>query len=135
MLADVTGLLIVGVSASWLDSVPLTALGLCLYGVGVAVWDVAMNVEGADVERELGRTIMPRFHAGYSLGTVSGALVGRASVAVGVPMAWHLTACAAVMGVVTTRGTRDFLPYARGVARTSTGRGRRWPPGWSRGRC
>lgn len=110
VLADVTGLLIVGFSASVLDSVPLTALGLCLYGVGVAVWDVAMNVEGADVERELGRTIMPRFHAGYSLGTVSGALVGACSVAVGIPMAWHLAASAAVLGVVATRGTRDFLP-------------------------
>ena len=36
-----------------------------------------MNVEGAAVEREIGRTIMPRFHAAFSLGTVAGAAVGR----------------------------------------------------------
>ena len=35
-----------------------------------------MNVEGADVERRLGRTIMPRFHAAFSLGTVLGAGIG-----------------------------------------------------------
>ena len=48
------------------------AIGLFLYGVGTGSWDVAMNVEGAEVERHLGRTIMPRFHAGFSLGTVLG---------------------------------------------------------------
>ena len=31
-----------------------------------------MNVEGADVERRLGRSLMPRLHAGFSLGTVGG---------------------------------------------------------------
>ena len=41
-----------------------------------------MNVEGADVERRLGRTIMPRFHAGLQLRhgrrrRASGALRGR----------------------------------------------------------
>ena len=35
-----------------------------------------MNVQGAAVERRLGRPIMPRFHAGYSVGTVAGALIG-----------------------------------------------------------
>ena len=59
--------------ASVLASVPVTALGLFFYGVGIGSWDVAMNVEGAAVERRLGRTIMPRFHAGFSLGTVLGA--------------------------------------------------------------
>jgi hypothetical protein len=33
-----------------------------------------MNVQGAAVERRAGRAIMPRFHAGYSVGTVAGAL-------------------------------------------------------------
>ena len=49
-----------------------TAVGLFVYGVGIGVWDVAMNVEGAAVERRLGRAIMPRFHAGWSLGSVRG---------------------------------------------------------------
>ncbi len=60
---------------------PLTAAGLFVYGLGIGVWDVAMNVEGAEVERHLGRTIMPRFHAGFSLGTVVGARIGAGLVA------------------------------------------------------
>ena len=53
-------------------------------------WDVAMNVQGALVERQLGRSIMSRFHAGFSLGTVAGALVGAAMVALRVPVTAHL---------------------------------------------
>ena len=37
-----------------------------------------MNVEGAGVERVIGRTIMPWFHASWSLGTVIGAGIGCA---------------------------------------------------------
>ena len=40
-----------------------------------------MNVQGAAVEQHLGRAIMPRFHAGFSVGTVAGALGGAAMVA------------------------------------------------------
>ena len=42
-------------------------IGLFLIGYGNGTWDVAMNVEGAAVEQRLGRTIMPRFHAGFSV--------------------------------------------------------------------
>src|SRR4029079_3361740 len=59
-------------------------VGLFLLGAGNGTWDVAMNVEGAFVEQRLGRSIMPRFHAGFSIGTVTGALLGAAMVAVGV---------------------------------------------------
>ena len=55
-------------------------VGLFLLGVGNGTWDVAMNVEGTFVERRLGRAIMPRFHAGFSVGTVAGALIGAAMV-------------------------------------------------------
>ena len=45
-----------------------------------------MNVQGALVERALGRSIMSRFHAGWSIGTVAGALLGAAVVALRVPV-------------------------------------------------
>ena len=51
--------------------------GCVALGYGSGICDVAMNVEGAAVERRLGRTVMPRFHAGWSLGTVAGAALGR----------------------------------------------------------
>ncbi len=68
-------------------TVPLTAVGLVLVGLAVGAWDVAMNVEGADVERRLGRDLMPRLHAGFSLGTVAGAVVGAGAARAGVGVA------------------------------------------------
>ena len=57
-------------------SVPVVAVGLFLFGCGIALWDVGQNIEGAAVERLVGRTIMPRFHAAFSGGAFVGALVG-----------------------------------------------------------
>ena len=48
-------------------------IGLFLFGLGNGAWDVAMNVQGAYVEQQLGKSIMSRFHAGWSIGTVAGA--------------------------------------------------------------
>jgi fucose permease len=85
-------------------------VGLLALGVGNGTWDVAMNVEGSAVEQELGRAIMPRFHAGFSVGTVAGALGGVAMVALGVSATVHLVAVAAIVAVAGPLAVRDFLP-------------------------
>jgi MFS family permease len=85
-------------------------IGLFVFGVGYGTWDVAMNVEGSAVEQALGKAIMPRFHAGFSVGTVAGALVGAATLAVGVPTSIHLVAVAAAVAVVGQIAVRSFLP-------------------------
>ena len=51
-------------------STPLVAAFLFVALMGISAWDVAMNLQGTVVEHELGRAIMPRFHAGFSLGAV-----------------------------------------------------------------
>jgi predicted MFS family arabinose efflux permease len=75
-----------------------------------------MNVEGAVVERVLGRTIMPRFHAGFSLGTVAGAGLGAAASATGVPIALHLAVLAAAVLTGVLLAVRAFLPGAPAAA-------------------
>ena len=80
-IAACAGLLVVGVGGGALGSTAIVATGLFAFGSGAGVWDVAMNVEGADVERCLERTIMPRFHAAFSLGTVAGAGTGALAAA------------------------------------------------------
>ena len=92
--------------------VPVLVVGLFLMGLGSGNWDVAMNVEGAEVERRLARSIMPRFHAGFSAGTVLGALLGVGLVAVDVPTSVHLVGVAAVVVVVAVLICRNFLPAA-----------------------
>jgi MFS family permease len=110
--ADAIGLTLAAVGAQVAGSVGVTALGLFVYGLGIGVWDVAMNVEGAEVERALGRTIMPRFHAGFSLGTVLGAAVGAAATAFGLGVVGHLVPCALLILVLAQATTGGFLPQS-----------------------
>ena len=86
------------------------AAGLFLLGFGSGTWDVAMNVEGAEVERQIKRSIMPRFHAGFSVGTVAGALGGSAMIALGVSVTAHLLVVAALAAAIATPAVRGFLP-------------------------
>ncbi|WP_426509694.1 MFS transporter [Dactylosporangium sp. McL0621] len=83
---------------------------LLLFGFANGAWDVAMNVQGAVVERAVGRSIMARFHAGFSVGTVAGALLGAAMVALHVPVTLHLTLTALVVGASTAYSVRNFMP-------------------------
>jgi fucose permease len=103
------GLCAAAVGAASAGSVVVTAAGLFVYGVGTGVWDVAMNVEGAEVERRLGRTIMPRFHAGFSLGTMGGAGLGVLVAAIDAPMLAHLAVLSAVALVATASASTRFL--------------------------
>jgi MFS family permease len=89
--------------------VPPVVIGLFLLGLGNGTWDVAMNVEGSAVERRLGRAIMPRFHAGFSVGTVAGALAGSLMVALGVSPTAHLLAVAVAVAVAGPVAVRGFL--------------------------
>jgi MFS family permease len=87
-LIDLAGLVLAGVSAT-ADFLPGTALGLLGYGFGTGTWDVAMNVEATVVERRIGRSVMPRFHAAWSMGTFSGAGIGALAAGLDVPVAAH----------------------------------------------
>jgi fucose permease len=104
------GLVVAGTGAA-LGSVPLAALGLCADGFGTGTWDVGMNVEGAAVERLLGRSIMSRFHAGWSLGTFTGAGVGAVAAAVSLPLPVHFLAVPAV-AVATAQVRSKAFPSA-----------------------
>ena len=85
-------------------------IGLFVLGLSNGTWDVAMNVQGAAVERRLNRALMPRFHAGFSVGTVAGALIGAGMVALKTPVSIHLSAVAVLIAVVVPLSVRGFLP-------------------------
>jgi MFS family permease len=90
------------------DSARLAGAGLFVAGLGVSVWDVAMNVEGAAVERALRRSIMARFHAGFSLGTVLGAGTGAVAAAAGLSVAAQTIATAVLLAVLAAVGVASF---------------------------
>ena len=105
---------------------PVTVAGLFVYGLGIGVWDVAMNVEGAEVERGLRRTIMPRFHAGFSGGTVVGALSGALLIELDVPAAVHLVGVVLLAIVLVWRTSPSFLPVAERHEDQQTSAARAW---------
>ncbi len=84
------GVIIVGVGVQFLGSFLVASIGLALMGMGMSATDVMMNVEAAAVEQASGRTLMPLFHAFFSIGTVAGAGIGIAMAALQVGVAWHL---------------------------------------------
>ncbi|MEU4400885.1 MFS transporter [Micromonospora orduensis] len=106
------GLTVAGLGATLTGSFAVVAVGLVAFGYGSGACDVAMNVEAAAVERRLGRTIMPRFHAGWSLGSVAGAGLGAAAARLDVAVGTHLCAVALVVLTGTVLATRTYLPMS-----------------------
>lgn len=92
-------------------SVWVVAAGIVVFGAGVALWDVAQNIGGADVEHRLGRTIMPQFHAAFSGGAVLGALVGAGLSAAGVDLPLHLFGIIVVVLAIMVVVPRYFLAH------------------------
>ncbi len=109
LVASLVGLTGVGLGVLAGDKWYL-APALVLIGVGVGTWDVAMNLQGATVERHLGRTVMPHYHAAFSAATVVGALVGAAMSWARVPVVVHLAAVGLLCVAVGVALLRDFLP-------------------------
>ncbi|MFF7530233.1 MFS transporter [Streptomyces bobili] len=81
---------------SMLASGPVVTAGLFLFGAGMGGGEVAINIDGAEVEQITGRTVLPTLHGFFSLGTVVGAAFGILCTAVAVPVQWHLAAVVAV---------------------------------------
>ncbi|MBN9374793.1 MAG: MFS transporter, partial [Cellulomonas sp.] len=63
----------------------LLAAGILLNGVAVALANVTFNVESARIERAMGRTVIPTFHAAFSLGAMAGSALGALASRAGVP--------------------------------------------------
>jgi fucose permease len=109
---ETVGLFGVAAGAVLLDSAPAVAGSLFVWGIGMGLWDVSMNVEGAGVEHRMERTVMPRFHALFSLGSVVGALVGSLTTRLDVPMLVVLPVTAVLVVVLVQATTGAFLPRA-----------------------
>ncbi len=114
MLVFATGLVVIGAGAEFAHSWQLVTVGLVLWGLGVGGVDVMMNVEGAAIEKQVGKTLLPLFHAFFSLGTVLGAALGAAAIAVGVDVFAHLTAIAAAIAVTAVASVVN-VPHREAV--------------------
>jgi MFS family permease len=92
-------------------------------GAANSVIDVAINVQGVELERRYARPLLSGLHSAHSFGVLGGGLVGTA-VAVGeIPLAAHFTAVAAI-ALAASQAAVAWLVSER---RTAGGGHRRGP--------
>jgi MFS family permease len=102
------GLLLSGVAVA--PNWPALAAILLVAGGLDAVIDVAQNAHGLRVQRLYRRSILNGFHGIWSIGAVSGGLLGSAAAGLGVPLGVHLGATAVVFGMLALVAFRAMLP-------------------------
>ena len=93
-----TALVLMGIGPT-VGSVGVLGVGMFLNGAAVALGNVPLNVESARIERAMGRTVIPQFHAAFSIGAVAGSALGATASHLGISVAAQFTAVA-VLAVV-----------------------------------
>lgn len=104
------GLVVLATGVTVLGSFPVALAGGALFGVAWSICDVAMNVEGTAVERDMTRTLMPWFHAAWSLGSVAGAGTGAVAAALGIVPGLHIAILIGLV-LVTALIVPRLLPH------------------------
>ena len=128
LLASLAG---VGIALSLsVASIPGTAVALFFFGIAIGLWDVAQNIEGADVEHKLRRTIMPQFHAAFSGGAFIGALIGAGLSNLGVGLPLHLMVIAGLVVLVMLIAPRYFLPHISTATAAGEPKAAKGPSAW-----
>ncbi|WP_461475709.1 MFS transporter [Microbacterium sp. HJ5] len=115
MIVFAAGVLLIGVGTDVAQSFVFVVGGLVLFGLGNGAVDVMMNVEGAAIEKQGGKTILPLFHAFFSFGTVIGAGIGAFAAAQHINVLVHTAVMSVVILVIA------FASFANVPARELTG--------------
>jgi len=118
-LLGIAGLVGIGWGSTWFSSYTVTLVAIIAAGAGNGIADVAMNVEGAALERTIARNVMPWFHAFWSLGTVTGAGLAALASFLDVGLGVH----AAAIGLLLTALLLFVSRYLSDDSRASGGGG------------
>lgn len=99
------------------------AAALFLFGMGIGLADVAMNVQGSLIEQASARPLMSGFHCLYSVGGIVGAGGGSLLLGAGLsPLASTFSAIVLVV-VMTSMSFTELLPFGNhesGMAKPAT---------------
>ena len=90
-------------------NLPALFVALLLWGVAAGGLDVTMNAQAVQVERSYRRPIMSSFHAWWSVGTVTGTVVGSIGSGVGLSLARQQFGLAVLLALVTLWSARQFI--------------------------
>lgn len=117
----VAGIAVLGAFTAFAAS-PGAFAGLALFGLGMGCSEVALNIEGAEVERLVDRPLLPLFHGTFSAGTVVGSAVGLVFAQTGIGVGSHLLGIA-VAGAIVSAIAVPAIPAGYGRERGTAGRG------------
>jgi MFS family permease len=92
------------------DSLVALFLSLFVLGLASGALDVAMNAQGIEVERHLGRPILSGLHGLWSVGLGIGAGVAALAAAIGADPLEHFAVVAVVLAVASLVFLRGLLP-------------------------
>lgn len=111
----VAGTVMIGISLPLLatvDSLSLMMFCLLLFGAGVGLIDVTVNIQGALIEQQSDVPLMSGFHGLFSIGGIVGAASGSLILSMGLsPFVMALCAVAVVFAVIVYAG-KHLLPLA-----------------------
>ena len=99
------GFVVAGGASVW----AMLAAGLFIAGAMDAITDVAQNSHGLRVQRLYRRSILNSFHAVWSIGAVSGGIMGATLAQLGVSTLWHMVISAVVFGAAALLSYRWLL--------------------------
>lgn len=120
MSCAVVGMLFMSLALHVASSL-LFSFGLLVFGGSFGSAEVAINIEGATVEREMNKTVLPMMHGFYSFGTLIGAGIGIGLTAAGLAPAVH-TLLAALVCVIPIAVAIRAIPEDNGKSETGDGR-------------
>lgn len=104
-----TGVVLLGVGSA-LSRTPIVFLGFLCFGLGLGSAEIAINIEGAEVERITGAPVLVEVHGSFSAGTLVGAIAGIALTSLALPVSAHLVAVVALSIPALRRAIRGIEP-------------------------
>ncbi|MBU9824711.1 MFS transporter [Rahnella perminowiae] len=90
----------------------LLALSLFIFGMGIGLADVAVNVQGTLVEQAADKPLMSGFHCLWSVGGIAGAGGGALLLSAGITPLGSTFFAVALVVIVTAWSFRGMLPFA-----------------------
>ncbi|GGG23450.1 MFS transporter [Rhodococcoides trifolii] len=108
------GVVAAGVSPTWVT----LAASLFLAGAADSITDVAQNAHGLRVQRAYGRSILNSFHAVWSIGAVTGGVMGGAAAGFDIPLGIHLGTSTVLMSLIAVGCYFLMLPGPEPLSKT-----------------
>ncbi|CNE59683.1 putative inner membrane protein [Yersinia nurmii] len=106
------------------SDIRMLALSLFVFGMGIGLADVAMNVQGTLVEQAAKKSLMSGFHCLWSVGGIVGAGGGAMLLSIGVMPQGSTFFAIVLITLVTSLSYRSLLPFGGEEGRGDEPRGK-----------